>query len=80
MSGYAGKALVALDMFTCSLIWCDSGITISSMTGLALRKPDPPLWARILGGVLNRIEAGHTTKAIQNDIARAHRTLTILGA
>lgn len=80
MSSYAVKSLIAVDMFACSLIWNDSGITISSMTGLALKKPTPPLWARWLGWVLNHIEEGHTTKAIQSDIARAKAALVILGS
>lgn len=75
---YVGKILLAVDMFACTLIWRDSSITISSMTGLALRGLSPPRWARVLGWILNHIEANHTTLAIADDITRANAALAIL--
>jgi hypothetical protein len=76
---YPGKILVAVDMFVCSVIWRDSGITISSMTGLALRRPSPPRWAKVLGFILNHIQENHTGLSIEGDIARAKAALVTLG-
>ena len=75
---YAFKVLLFFDMFLCALIWRDTGITISSMTGLALLRANPPRWARVLGWVLNTIEADHTTLAIAHDIERSQSALFIL--
>lgn len=75
---YLGKVLLALDMAACSLIWRDSGITISSMCGLALMQPTPPVWAKTLGWVLNHIEKDHTSLAITDDIERAQVALQVL--
>jgi hypothetical protein len=67
-----------IDVLTCSWIWRDYDITISSMTGLELRKPSPALWARILGWCLNHIEPHHCELAIAADIERATNALLIL--
>lgn len=75
---YVGKALIAVDVFACTLIWGDTSITISSMTGLALMLPAPPRWAVVLGWALNHIEANHTTMAIADDIERLSAALAIL--
>lgn len=75
---YAFKVLLFFDMLVCALIWRDTGITVSSMTGLALKQPSPPRWARWLGWALNKIEPGHTAMAIVNDISRAQSALFIL--
>lgn len=76
--GYIVKALVAIDMLIATLIWRDADITISAFTGLALRTPHPPLWARVLGTILDWIAAGHCEDAIVNDAARAKAALVIL--
>jgi hypothetical protein len=75
---YVFKSLLYLDMFLCALIWRDADVTISSMTGLELKRPKPRLWARLLGGALNRIQKDHCQKAIRSDIARAQAALAIL--
>ena len=75
---YLGKVLLAIDMALCAVIWRDPDITISSMCGLYLKQPKPPLWARCLGWVLNHIEKDHTTLAIADDIWRAQQALAIL--
>ena len=77
-NSYAFKLLIAIDMFVCAVIWRDSGITISSMTGLNLRRPTPSLWAKGLGWVLNHIQSGHCELAITHDISRAKAALVIL--
>jgi hypothetical protein len=77
---YVFKVLLYFDMFIGALIWRDSGVTISSFIGLALRRTTPPRWAIILGGILNRLQAGHCELAIARDIASAHKSLVILGA
>ena len=78
-TGYVFKVLLYVDVFWCGVIWGDSDVTISSMTGLELRKPAPKLWARVLGGVLNRLQAGHCEGAIAHDADRAKQALLILG-
>lgn len=75
---YAFKVLLALDIFVAALLWRDDDITISSYCGLALRKPAPALWARVLGGALNWISPGHCESAISHDVDRAHTALIIL--
>jgi hypothetical protein len=56
-------------------------VTISSFTGLALRRQTPPIWAIVLGRwFLNRIQTNHCELAIEHDIVRAQAALAILGA
>ena len=55
----------------CTWIWRLRHITISSMTGLELRRSNPIWWAKGLGWVLNKIQSGHCEKAIAADMARA---------
>lgn len=75
---YAFKFLIALDMFACALIWRDSDVTISSMTGLEMRKSAPALWARALNGFLNLLQKGHCELAIASDLARAQAAQQLL--
>ncbi len=77
--GYAYKVLLYLDILGCSVIWRDPDVTISSETGLAMRKPNPPRWAKVLNAVLNRIQPNHCQLAIQDDIDRAKRAIVYLG-
>jgi hypothetical protein len=77
---YVFKVMLYLDMLGCSLIWRDADLTISSMTGLALRKLAVPRWAAVLGWVLNKLQPGHCELAIADDIARAKAALAQLGA
>ena len=78
-NGYVFKVLLYFDTFIAALIWRDSGVTISSYTGLALRRPTPPIWAIVLGRwVLNRLEANHCELAIAHDRQRAQEALEIL--
>lgn len=79
-NAWAIVVLRALDVFWACLIWRDYDITISSYTGLALRKPTPPWWARTLGWILDHIQPNHCELAIAADIERAKAALTILGA
>lgn len=67
-----------IDIMLCGWIWRDYGVTISSMTGLELRKPNPKLWARILGWTLNHLQANHCEMAIVSDTERANQALAIL--
>jgi hypothetical protein len=67
-----------IDVLTCSWIWRDYDITISSMTGLALRAQQPPRWARVLGWCLDHIEANHCELAIAADKQRATNALLVL--
>ena len=69
----------AVDIFACTLIWRDYDVTISSMCGLQLRTKTPALWARVLGGILNHLQANHCELAILADLQRAKATLTMLG-
>jgi hypothetical protein len=76
---YAFKFLIYVDRFVGALIFRDSNITISSQCGLELRKENPALWAKLLGGTLNWIETDHCEKAIRYDAYYAHVTLQRLG-
>lgn len=68
-----------LDILLCGWIWRNYDITISSMTGLELRRGAAARrWARILGGFLNWLQTDHCEKAIAADLARlemAHKIL-----
>ena len=77
-TAWGAKVLLFLDMFVCAIIWRDSGITISSMTGLAFARPAPPLWAVWLHAVLNGISKDHCELAFENDAARSRAALEIL--
>jgi hypothetical protein len=72
------KVLIGLDMLGSAIIWRDADVTISSLTGLELRKPNARVWAKTLGWVLNHLEANHCEKAIKNDILRAQIALQLL--
>jgi len=80
MNGYVFKVLLFFDIFVCALIFRDPDVTISSETGLAMRKPNPPWWAKALSGLLNHIQTNHCELAIQGDIARAQTALVRLGS
>lgn len=67
-----------IDILACSWVWRDYDITISSMTGLELRKPNAARWAKILGGFLNFLQANHCELAIAADEMRANQALSIL--
>ena len=69
----------AIDILACTLIWRDYDVTISSMCGLQLRTATPARWARLLGGLLNKLQTNHCELAILADLGRAKATLTMLG-
>ena len=75
---YAILLARTVDIMLSGWIWREYGVTISSMAGLELRKPQPARWARILGAILNRIQAGHCESAIQDDLYRARRVIDLL--
>lgn len=78
-TAWGAKVLLFFDMFICAVIWRESDITISSMTGLRFAKPSPPWWCRWLHAFLNAIQPDHCELAIENDAARcraAYQTLT----
>ncbi len=68
-----------IDIMLCGWIWRDYDITISSMTGLELRKSAPARWARLLGGFLNWLQKGHCEAAIAADTIRLYQAAAILG-
>jgi hypothetical protein len=77
-NSYLFVLMRSLDILTGSWIWRDYDITVSSMTGLALRNPSPPRWARILGGFLNWLQTNHCELAIQADLLRCQQAEAIL--
>jgi hypothetical protein len=79
MNSYTMVLARAVDIFACTLIWRDYDVTISSMCGLQLRKAKPARWAKILGWVLNHLQANHCELAIVADLQRAKTTLQMLG-
>lgn len=68
----------SVDLFFACLIFRDYDITISSFTGLEMRKASPRWWARVLNWFLNRIQKGHCEIAIAADTERAQESLKIL--
>jgi hypothetical protein len=78
-NAWAIVILRAFDVFWACVIWRDYDITISSYTGLELRKAQPREWARMLGWILNHIQANHCEIAIKADIERCKEALMILG-
>jgi hypothetical protein len=68
----------SVDILACSWIWRDYDITISSMAGLELRKPAPARWARVLGGILSKLQTNHCELAIVADLARVVAAEAIL--
>ncbi len=75
---YFATVLRAIDMFVAVLITKDYDITISSYTGLAMRRASPPRWARALNWFLNKCEKNHCELAILADIKRAQLSLDML--
>lgn len=75
---WAFVILLALDLFWAMVIWRRYDITISSWTGLELRKPVPRQWAKILGWILDHIQKDHCELSIKGDAARAQQALEIL--
>lgn len=72
------KIMYGLDVFVSMIVFRDSGITISARAGLELRKDKPKAWARVLGGLLNRLEASHCERAILSDLAKAQIAIQML--
>jgi hypothetical protein len=77
---YGYKIMLFLDLFASALIFRDPDVTISAETGLAMRRQDPPLWARLLNGFLDKIREGHCQAAILDDVARARAAIAYLEA
>ena len=77
-ANYAYKVLLFMDLFISALTFRDPDVTLSAETGLAMQRANPPLWAKLLNGMLNRIRQGHCAQAILDDIARAERAITYL--
>lgn len=81
MNTYSNSYVMVLartvDILLCGWIWRDYDVTISSMTGLALRTTKP-LWSRLLGGFLNWLQTNHCELAIQADTERASQALLLL--
>lgn len=75
---YVFIVLRAVDLFVACLIWRDYDVTISSFTGLEMRKPKPRWWAKALNWFLNKCEKNHCELAIAADIERANTSLAIL--
>ena len=76
--GYGAKVLFFFDLFVCALIFRIPDVTISSLTGLALRKPNPPLVAKLISKFCNIFAPNHCENAIAADRARAEATIQLL--
>jgi hypothetical protein len=79
LAGWLFRFMIYVDIFWCSVIWGDADVTISSVTGLRMRQPNPPWWARTLYAGLNRIQPNHCNLAIEGDTIRAIKALQLLG-
>lgn len=80
---YGMNVLVAVDRLANALVAGDPRLTLSSRTFFALQKAQAtgrraPLWARVLGAVLERIQPGHLLAAAKYDEAVA--TLYVIAA
>jgi hypothetical protein len=78
VSSYAFKTVLAVDYFFSVVLFGDFNVTISSRTGLLLRTANPPDWARLLGGALDKIQTNHCELAIAHDIQRSKDAITFL--
>ncbi len=77
---YWFKFILGVDMLGAAILFRDPDVTISSMTGLALRRTTPPIWAIVLGRwFLNRLQKDHCELAIVHDIMRAKGAIKLLG-
>lgn len=72
------KVLLAFDLFVCACIWRMDDVTISAEIGLAMQRANPPLWAKLLNGFLDRIRKGHCAAAVLDDVARAQAAIAYL--
>ncbi len=79
-SRYAWTRVLAtsVDIFFAAIVWRHYDVTISSLTGLALRRPNPPWWAERLGAFLNWVQPNHCELAIASDAARARAAIELL--
>lgn len=77
-NSYGFVLMRSLDILACSWLWRDYDITVSSMTGLELKKAKPARWARVLGWALNHLQTDHCNLAIQADLKRAMAAVEIL--
>lgn len=75
---YDYKLDLFIDLFLGAAIWCEPGVTISSEVGKAMERANPPRWAKLLNGFLDKIKKGHCQKAILDDILRAQLAITYL--
>ena len=78
---FVGKVLLYVDIFACSVVSRDPGVTISSHCEVALATKQPGLAQailRALGRTLNRIDREHTAESLSGDTARATETLARL--
>lgn len=75
---YLYKVLLFIDIFLCALIFRDPDVTISAETGLAMQRAKPPLWAKSLNWILDKIQTNHCALAINDDILRAQTAIDYL--
>jgi hypothetical protein len=73
VSSYPGKVLLYIDVCVAGIIWGDSDVTISALTGLERKKPNPRLWCRLMP-----LTQAHCNGAIAHDIARAQAAIRLL--
>lgn len=68
-----------VDILLAGWIWRDYDVTISAMTGLALRAATPPAWSILLGAFLEICQRNHCEQAVAADRERAQTALKLLG-
>lgn len=77
--GWTETFALAVDLFTFSIFRRRFGVTISSWCGWQLRKGAAGnKIGRVLGTILNHLQANHCEGAIRNDKARAIGALLFL--
>lgn len=76
---YGGKVLLFIDDLLCALLWRNTGISISGMTGAYMRLPNPPQWAVKLSRMLSKVNPpNHCEEARLGDIERMKESIEIL--
>lgn len=75
---YVFIVLLTLDLAVAALVRREYGITISSYTGLELRKEQPKAWAIWLGAFLVLCQTNHCEEAIAADRERAQYAQKVL--
>lgn len=77
---YSHTLVIAVDIFTASTFWNTEDVTVSSLSGLALRKGEINTFLAHLGNLLNKIQNDHCELAIAADLSRCAQASALLNS